>query len=107
VARKAKDTADDLEAGQEGDLAVDTPETREAAAAGRPTARNVEEAHEVGYLGSPVDPEPNETYTVAGQVAAMPPASSIRNAPGEQGIVAEPMTVQEAGAAQEPDAPAR
>src|SRR5688572_10552304 len=42
-------------------------EVREAADAGRETTRTLAEAQEAGYLGSPVDPRPNEDYTVAGE----------------------------------------
>ena len=34
-----------------------------------PPTETVEEANEAGYLGSPPDPEPNESYTVAGVTA--------------------------------------
>lgn len=42
-------------------------EVREATAAGRPTTRTLADAQEAGYLGDPVDPRPNEDYTVAGE----------------------------------------
>jgi hypothetical protein len=42
-------------------------EVREAADAGVASTRTLAEAQEAGYLGDPVDPRPNEDYTVAGE----------------------------------------
>lgn len=42
-------------------------EVREAADAGATSTRTLAEAQEAGYLGNPVDPRPNEDYTVAGE----------------------------------------
>jgi hypothetical protein len=35
-----------------------------------PSAVTIDEANEAGFLGTVADPEPNESYTVAGVVAA-------------------------------------
>lgn len=48
-------------------LAVDTPETREAAEAGRVTATTLADGLEVGYIGSPPDPRPNSFYGAANE----------------------------------------
>lgn len=41
-----------------------------------PTTVTFEEANEAGYLGTATDPEPNDSYTVAGVVKAAAAAAS-------------------------------
>lgn len=78
-----RDTEGQTDSGGEG-LAVDTPQTREARDAGRPTTTTFEESLEQGYVGSPADPRPNEDYTLAGQVhtqVVLPDAPGRETAP--------------------------
>jgi hypothetical protein len=41
-----------------------------------PTAATFEEVQELGFFGTAVDPEPNESYTVQGVVAAATKAAA-------------------------------
>jgi hypothetical protein len=63
-------------------------------------ATNLEEASEVGYLGSVPDPTPNEAYTVAGVTSSDEAAKADRKAAAGQTTVPPDPTAAPADAAE-------